>query len=57
MQTQEWILHVDGDAFFASVYQAIHPEAKGRPVAIGAVETQIAQAEAQGLIGFGKCCL
>jgi len=30
------IVHVDGDAFFASVYQAVHPEAKGKPVAIGA---------------------
>lgn len=29
------ILHVDGDAFFASVYQATHPETKGKPVVIG----------------------
>lgn len=29
------IVHVDGDAFFASVYQATHPETKGKPVAIG----------------------
>ena len=30
------IAHIDGDAFFASVEQAIHPELKGRPVVTGA---------------------
>ena len=29
------ILHIDGDAFFASCEQAIHPELKGRPVITG----------------------
>lgn len=29
------IAHVDGDAFFTSVEQAIHPELKGRPVVTG----------------------
>ncbi len=29
------IVHVDGDAFFASCEQVIHPELKGRPVATG----------------------
>jgi DNA polymerase-4/DNA polymerase V len=29
------IAHVDGDAFFASVEQAVHPEYKGKPVITG----------------------
>jgi DNA polymerase-4/DNA polymerase V len=29
------IVHLDGDAFFASVEQAIHPELKGRPIVTG----------------------
>lgn len=29
------VLHVDGDAFFTSVEQAVHPELKGRPVVTG----------------------
>jgi len=29
------ILHLDADAFFASVEQAVHPELKGRPVITG----------------------
>ncbi|HSA58962.1 MAG TPA: DNA polymerase IV [bacterium] len=29
------ILHLDGDGFFASIEQAIHPELKGRPVVTG----------------------
>jgi DNA polymerase-4/DNA polymerase V len=29
------IVHVDGDAFFTSVEQAMHPELKGRPVVSG----------------------
>ena len=32
---EQVFLHIDGDAFFASVYQAIHPEAKGKPVVVG----------------------
>ncbi len=30
------ILHLDADAFFASVEQAVHPELKGKPIVTGA---------------------
>ena len=47
------IVHVDGDAFFASVYQATHPETKGKPVAIGkerAIATAVSyEAKARGV--------
>lgn len=36
--THAWpraIVHIDGDAFFASCEQVVHPELKGRPVATG----------------------
>lgn len=29
------IVHIDGDAFFASVYQVTHPASKGKPVVVG----------------------
>ncbi len=38
------IAHVDADAFFASVEQAIHPEYKGRPVITGAERGIVAAA-------------
>ena len=35
MASKKTLLHIDGDAFFASVYQATHAEAWGKPVIIG----------------------
>ncbi len=38
LQVRSWpsvILHLDGDAFFSSVIQALHPELKGKPLVTG----------------------
>ena len=47
------ILHLDGDAFFASCEQSIHPELKGRPVITGQERNIVAsmsyEAKARGV--------
>ncbi len=38
LQVRSWpsvILHLDGDAFFSSVIQALHPQLKGKPLVTG----------------------
>ncbi len=34
-EAPRFVLHVDADAFYASVEQALHPELKGKPVIVG----------------------
>ncbi len=46
------ILHLDGDGFFASVEQAIHPELKGKPVVTG-VERGIVAAASYEAKAYG----
>lgn len=47
------IIHIDGDAFFASCEQAIHPELKGKPVITGKERNIVAsmsyEAKARGV--------
>jgi len=37
---RRWIMHVDMDAFFASVEQLVHPEYKGHPVIVGGLSSR-----------------
>ena len=37
---QRWIIHIDMDAFFASVEQRDHPEYQGKPVIVGGLGTR-----------------
>ena len=37
---RRWIMHVDMDAFFASVEQLDHPEYKGHPVIVGGLSSR-----------------
>lgn len=37
---RRWIMHVDMDAFFASVEQREHPEWRGRPVIVGGLSSR-----------------
>jgi DNA polymerase-4 len=38
--TERWVLHVDMDAFFASVEQLDHPEYRGKPVIVGGMSAR-----------------
>src|SRR5438132_11576413 len=40
MAKQRWILHVDMDAFYASIEERDHPEYRGKPLMIGAPPDQ-----------------
>lgn len=37
---RRWIMHVDMDAFFASVEQLDHPEYRGHPVIVGGLSAR-----------------
>ena len=37
---RRWIMHVDMDAFFASIEQLDHPECKGHPVIVGGLSSR-----------------
>ena len=41
---QRKIIHVDMDAFYASIEQRDHPEYRGKPIAVG-------RAEMRGVVG------
>ena len=43
---QRKIIHIDMDAFFASVEQLDHPELRGKPIAVGGSNSRGVVAEA-----------
>jgi DNA polymerase-4 len=53
MSNDRLILHVDADAFFASVEQALHPELKSRAVIVGGSERGVVSAASYEARRFG----
>ena len=50
---QQWIIHIDMDAFFASVEQTLAPELKGRPVIVGYAHRGVVCAASYEARAFG----
>lgn len=51
--SQSWIMHLDMDAFFASIEQMDAPELKGRPVIVGGTERGVVCAASYEVRPFG----
>jgi DNA polymerase-4 len=50
---QKWIMHIDMDAFFASIEQLDHPEWRGRPLVVGGGDRGVVAAASYEVRRFG----